>query len=635
MSIACDVIACGRYYWTQVSVFLVSLRPPCLLVLLWRSVGLIRLPLSTFLVDILRHFRINISQLSVIESAKVSHFEILCRVYGIVPTVRLFWYEFACPARFPWHTAKNVTKDPAPVAGDFNAQDYATLVAHPSPFRKFPEEFLCLVGPSRYYTLDEGTYPWFLDRDEEEMDLFAFIQTANPTKVKVVKRERNEDEPLLLQTTVGRTVPLLLVAPDRAESELEASVDKLFDEGGSGNQTDQGDSMGGAGEASHPPKTLRKDHGAPSGVSVGGKSVSAVQRLLVGAQNPEVGVAALPTLPLVTSSVSVTPEHEGEGHTDSVTNLRTIGAPQRFVISSDSSHHSGSNIAEAKVDSFTRTSITLMTVATSVTSTVDPATTVKEKFVESSVFGDGSSSGGGADHTVDGFSDLTGSGFIVGGIRTVISLDVDLQKVYVPQWSITNGSRLDDGRVASQMSISAEVRMRAEYNIIERRRLNSVVEDKNSLLNARDEEIENLKARLLVKEAEAPESHPSLAESLQVQNYREKVTTYENFIDQLKKFQDEKMQEVNKKFDKLCADFVEMALHLEEKFYPHLLTTISGRRWLLTHGVELAIAKCLNSTEYLSALKIDCYDEMKQTKIPNDKLKKNYHNQITTPNLGS
>ncbi|GJS19531.1 gypsy type transposase, partial [Tanacetum coccineum] len=49
-----------------------------------------RLPLSTFHVDILRHFRINISQLSVIGAAKVSHFEILCRVYGIVPTVGLF-----------------------------------------------------------------------------------------------------------------------------------------------------------------------------------------------------------------------------------------------------------------------------------------------------------------------------------------------------------------------------------------------------------------------------------------------------------------------------------------------------------------------------------------------------------------
>ncbi|GKG50303.1 hypothetical protein Tco_0521403 [Tanacetum coccineum] len=45
-----------------------------------------------------------------------------------------------------------------------------------------------------------------------------------------------------------------------------------------------------------------------------------------------------------------------------------------------------------------------------------------------------------------------------------------------------------------------------------------------------------------------------------------------------------------------------MALHLEEKFYPHPLTTISGRRWLLTHGMELAITKCLNSPEYLSTL---------------------------------
>nr|GEY83311.1 hypothetical protein [Tanacetum cinerariifolium] len=45
-----------------------------------------------------------------------------------------------------------------------------------------------------------------------------------------------------------------------------------------------------------------------------------------------------------------------------------------------------------------------------------------------------------------------------------------------------------------------------------------------------------------------------------------------------------------------------MALHLEEKFYPHLLTTVSGRRWLITYGMELAIVKCLNSPEYLFAL---------------------------------
>nr|GEY79154.1 hypothetical protein [Tanacetum cinerariifolium] len=49
-----------------------------------------RLHLSTFLVNVLRHFRINLSQLSVIAEAKVSHFEILCRVHNIEATVGLF-----------------------------------------------------------------------------------------------------------------------------------------------------------------------------------------------------------------------------------------------------------------------------------------------------------------------------------------------------------------------------------------------------------------------------------------------------------------------------------------------------------------------------------------------------------------
>nr|GEY26286.1 hypothetical protein [Tanacetum cinerariifolium] len=83
---------------------------------------------------------------------------------------------------------------------------------------------------------------------------------------------------------------------------------------------------------------------------------------------------------------------------------------------------------------------------------------------------------------------------------------------------------------------------------------------------------------------------------------QEKVAAYKDFIGQLEKFQDEKMEEVNEKFDKLCANFVDMALHLEEKFYPHLLTTIFRRRWLLAHGMKLAIIRCLNSAEYMYAL---------------------------------
>ncbi|GJT27351.1 hypothetical protein Tco_0907626 [Tanacetum coccineum] len=368
------------------------------------------------------------------------------------------------------NTSKSVSKDPFPKSSEFNVEYYATLVAYPAPFHKYLEPFLCLIGISRNYTLDEDIYPQFLRENGKEMDLLSFIQTADPIKVRVGERQRAEDEPKLLDTTVGRVVPLLPIAPARAESELDASVDKLFNEGGSVSeateivvedvapvqprrQRKRKTVVPDVGGPSHPSKKLREDHGTLRGAFVGGKSRSAVQWLLAGAvQNAEVRGEPIPTFPFVTSSVSATPEREDEVHTDSATglNLRTIGAPQRFVISSDSSHHSGANIAESKVDSFSRSSVLLMTVATNVTSTVDPATTLKEKFVESSVFG-GDSSGGGADHTVGGFSDLTGSDFIVGGIRTVISPDTDLQKVYVPQWSVTNGSRLDDGRTCREM----------------------------------------------------------------------------------------------------------------------------------------------------------------------------------------
>ncbi|GKB72785.1 hypothetical protein Tco_0934197 [Tanacetum coccineum] len=527
------------------------------------------------------------------------------------------------------------------------------------------------------------------------MDLFAFIRTADPTKVRIGERQRGEDEPKLLDTTVGRTVPLNLVAPARAESELDASVDKLFDEEGSGNQEEQNYSAGGDQGAgiqfvSEAVEKLRDDHGVPGGPFVGGKSRPAIQHLLAGAVlNVEVRGEIIPTLPFVTSSVSTTPEREEGDHIDSLAraNLHTIGAPQRFVISSDSSYHSGTHVAETKFDSLIKSSAPALITATTVTATAGAATVVKETVTKPSLFAIASSSVGGTEPTPGGFSDLTGSDLLVGDIRTVVDPDSDLQKVYVPRWNVTNGSLLDDSRhdqlfaefnvgAARQMTLGAEVRMRAEYNIKEKRRLKSVTEERDILLKARDKEIESLKAQLLVKETEAVEAIRLLAEagkfefaekslhdevrvlkdhntslekerseldvrvadlvatvkvmeqeaadsdamvtSVNLQNdsladqvreletssaiLREKVAVYESCMSQLEKFQDEHMSIVHDKFNKLDADFVETCLRLEEKLYPHLLTTIAGRRWLLTHGVKLAVFKCLNSPEYLSAL---------------------------------
>nr|GEW91643.1 putative transposase (putative), gypsy type [Tanacetum cinerariifolium] len=531
------------------------------------------------------------------------------------------------------------------------------------------------------------------------MDLLSFTCTTDPTKVRIGERQREEDEPKLLETTVERVVPLLPVAPDRSFGELKASVEKLFSEGKSGEQAKQGDSASGDHDVGIDVLAETSVEGvAPAQLKRQKKQKtkllmpSSIQRLLDGAmQNAEVKGGVIPNLPFVSSSVSTTPAREGGDHTELLAgaNLRAIGAPQRFVISSDSSDHSGVNIAEAEVDSVVRTSVPIIMIATTTTTTptVDPAAIAKEKLVGSSVFGEDSHSADGSDPLLGGFFDCSGSDFLIGGIRTVIEPDSNLQKVYVPQWNATNRFCVDDSgvcremvdefaplkffasvremdhdqlftefnvRAARQISLSAEVKMRAEYNIKERRRLNYVVEEKDSLLKSRCEEIKSLKAQLLVKEMKATEAvhlraeaskfaivEKSLRDETQVLKERnatlekeknldvvvtsvklhndsladqvhkleasfvglqEKVTVYEDCMSQLEKFQDEKMEEVNEKFDKLCADFLDMALHLEEKFYPYLLTTISRRQWLLTHDMELAIAKCLNSTKYLCAL---------------------------------
>nr|GEW01387.1 hypothetical protein [Tanacetum cinerariifolium] len=177
-----------------------------------------------------------------------------------------------------------------------------------------------------------------------------------------------------------------------AESELKASVERLFDEGGS---ADQGDSTtwGGQGTGTmvvkgvkiiaaedvtakkpkHPskkrqavtdasgssnsPKKLRGNYGTSSGVATSGKSPSVLIELLASSMlNVEGGVTAMATLPMVTSSVSAIPEHKSGTLVDSITgmNLRTIGASQRFFISLDSSYHSGANASGAEDDSIIR-----------------------------------------------------------------------------------------------------------------------------------------------------------------------------------------------------------------------------------------------------------------------------------------
>ncbi|GJY57216.1 hypothetical protein Tco_0456331 [Tanacetum coccineum] len=422
-----------------------------------------------------------------------------------------FWVdEFVVPAnaRFGWFSGTNIVKDRAPTISKYTVDHASTLIAQASPFLRFPEEFLCWVGISRNYLLNKDTYPRFEYEDGEEMDLNAFIRTADPRKVRVVERARTENEKPIVTVAKHRTVTLLPTSVPRPSGELSASIEREFveDAGGSGGGDQEVASVGGHGNvepivpttdnivteteasgpkrskkkrvtrgsestpaASHPPKRLRADYGKTSGFAARGKSPSVLNRLLQDSQlMVEQGVPALPTLPFITSSVTASPLEEGRDHTDFMTgpSLQTVGPSARFVVLSDSSHHSGAKSTDPKVDSFVRSVASMMTAATTVTTFVSNAATTtatpvdvgKDKDVPTlSVFA-GSSSSDKTDRTLSLFTGRPGSDFVAGSIHAGGAADVDLQEIYILEWSVTK----------------------------EKRKWKSLAEEKNNLLQVKD-----------------------------------------------------------------------------------------------------------------------------------------------------
>ncbi|GKE04626.1 hypothetical protein Tco_1396644, partial [Tanacetum coccineum] len=64
------------------------------------------------------------------------------------------------------------------------------------------------------------------------------------------------------------------------------------------------------------------------------------------------------------------------------------------------------------------------------------------------------------------------------------------------------------------------------------------------------------------------------------------------------RYEDDKVEqrcaEMDARLDKLSIDF-------DEELYPHMLTVITGRRWLIRHGLRLAVLKRAESSEIRQA----------------------------------
>nr|GEZ53694.1 hypothetical protein [Tanacetum cinerariifolium] len=290
---------------------------------------------------------------------------------------------------------------------------------------------------------------------------------------------------------------------------------------------------------------LRENHGTSGhvGAIIGGKSLAVILKLVEKSTlNVEVGVTAADTVPFVTSFGTPILERGDGEPTDSffLANLWTQRPYERFVISSDSSHDSSANAADDEVTSIVRFSMPPPPLMIAAIATI-----VIAGAISASVSGVGT-------------EPVPRSIF-----RNFASPSIAEVDVVGPSQPVGAETSIDTFLLSyDELSIKA-----ASHEFEKDKRIDQVSTLEGTCYGLRDE-----------------------------------VMGYTLFKERIEVVQDEQVKFLSDKVDGLDADLIGMSLHSDVEFYTRYLTTIVGRRWILSHGLRLMVMKCLQSLEYLTAL---------------------------------
>ncbi|GJY69822.1 hypothetical protein Tco_0472804 [Tanacetum coccineum] len=137
--------------------------------------------------------------------------------------------------------------------------------------------------------------------------------------------------------------------------------------------------------------------------------------------------------------------------------------------------------------------------------------------------------------------------------------------------------------------------------------LKSVVSQKDTDISLLDSRASYLKSALDDSQAACGEARNLISSlSSERDGLASEVSTlhsaFRDFKEKMEAQQEEQAQELYNRVAELEAHVMDVSGRLEGEFYPAYLTTLAGRRWLLTHGMELAMVKCLKSPEYQGIL---------------------------------
>ncbi|GJX51244.1 hypothetical protein Tco_0278089 [Tanacetum coccineum] len=137
--------------------------------------------------------------------------------------------------------------------------------------------------------------------------------------------------------------------------------------------------------------------------------------------------------------------------------------------------------------------------------------------------------------------------------------------------------------------------------------LKSVVSQKDTDISLLDSRASYLKSALDDSQAACDEARNLISSlSSERDGLASEVSTlhsaFRDFKEKMEAQQEAQAQVLYNRVAELEAHVMDVSGRLEGEFYPAYLTALAGRRWLLTHGMELAMVKCLKSPEYQGIL---------------------------------
>ncbi|GKB89794.1 hypothetical protein Tco_0962066 [Tanacetum coccineum] len=556
---------------------------------------------------------------------------------------RFFWIdERIFPTAVDWRAS--APRDEMPSAGSYSAADVTLLDTNRAPFQRLLENLLCLVGLSRNYYLGDNVYPTFLYDDDREMDLFSLIRNPNLFKVNTGTRPRAAHEVPLLTATASRVIDMedLTVASGSLETPSTIERSPLdFDNEDPAPSLDKG-----AGAEEHvqeglaheippmetatttkvvqeavheeevaatephvnkrckqmrrkrvneeaeenaPPKVLRKDHASSLAHSIrGGKSVSAM------------GLDASSTFSPPAAYNTPTAVSDPEP--------LSYAKPQSYPVQDIAQSSKG---AAAEIP------------------TEDVATT--RVNVQLSMGSPNS-----------GKSTSPSVGGLPGGI-------------YHPGWGVTNNCRLDSPEacqdmvdhivppgyfselchlpntkflsqynmnLARQVAMGSQLRLRFEQEVRLLKKATAKIARRDQKIQAREEEIKKLDEEIRSLRTVETEVHglrnrtqnletlleakvdmKKVAEAKSVDLAGELEILRDHFSDlQVNNHQlSQQVSTLQAQVTEMDARLDALSIDFNDELYPHMLTAIAGRRWVIRHGLRLVIIKCAESTELRQA----------------------------------